>query len=187
MNFLLIRVIDILFSIVGLIISTPFLFLICLVNLIIFRNNPIFFQERIYAYNKSFIMVKLRTLPVNTPDLPTHLINQRDTSSYLYILRKFKIDELPQLIHVLSGKMSLVGPRPCLKTQTELINERSKRNIHKDKPGITGIAQVYGMNMSNPKKLASFEYKYHKKQTICSYFYVIYLTIKFILPFNKKK
>lgn len=187
MNLFLIRISDIILGFIGLIIFFPLVVFICLISLMIYRTNPLFFQERIYTNNQSFIMIKLRTLPSDTPDLPTHLINQRETSYYLYLLRKLKFDELPQFLHVLSGKMSLVGPRPCLKTQKELIYERSKRNIHKDKPGITGIAQVYGMNMSNPKKLAIFEYKYHKKQNICVYFYVIFLTIKYMLPLKSKK
>lgn len=187
MNNFLIRFSDILFSLLGIILFFPFIFIICLINLILYRTNPIFLQERIYINNNTFIMLKLRTLPANTPDLPTHLINQKNTTNYLYILRKFKIDELPQLIHVLSGKMSLVGPRPCLKTQEELIYERSQRGIHMDKPGITGIAQVYGMNMSNPELLARFENKYHKNQSFCKYVFVIFLTLKFMMLSNSKR
>jgi lipopolysaccharide/colanic/teichoic acid biosynthesis glycosyltransferase len=99
-------------------------------------------------------------------------------------LRKFKIDELPQLWNVLIGDMSLVGPRPCLPNQKRLIIERKKRGIYKVKPGITGLAQVFGINMSGPVLLAKTDLKMIKQMNLFYYFYYIFKTV-FII-FKKK-
>ena len=111
----------------------------------------------------------------------THLIDKSNITCSGHFLRKFKIDELPQLLNVLIGHMSLVGPRPCLPNQKRLIIERKKRGIYKVKPGITGLAQVSGINMSRPVLLAKTDLKMIRRMNLFYYFYYIFKTILLII------
>ena len=117
-------------------------------------------------------------MPIKTLSVATHLIEDTIISPYGNFLRRSKLDEIPQLFNVLKGDMSLVGPRPCLLNQKRLIFERSKRDVFKVKPGITGLAQVTGINMKNPKLLAQTDQKMIKKLNLLYYFYYILKTIK---------
>jgi lipopolysaccharide/colanic/teichoic acid biosynthesis glycosyltransferase len=99
-------------------------------------------------------------------------------------LRNYKLDELPQLWNVLLGDMSLVGPRPCLLNSKTLIRERKKRNVFKVKPGITGLAQISGINMKTPTLLAKTDLKMIKKFNILYYFY--YILVTFVIVLKKK-
>jgi len=92
-------------------------------------------------------------------------------------LRRTKIDEIPQLLNVLFGDMSLVGPRPCLYNQKKLISERKKRGVFKVRPGITGLAQISGINMKTPTLLAKTDQKMIKNMSLYNYFYYIFKTI----------
>ncbi len=117
----------------------------------------LFFQNRLGKNKKIFKIIKLRTMKKSTPHLGTHLINK---SSYLItgkIIRRLKIDELPQLINLIRGELNIVGPRPGLPNQKELMLEREKLNIFKIKPGISGLAQICGYDMSDPKKLSKVD------------------------------
>ena len=114
----------------------------------------------------------------------THLVDPSKITRIGFFLRKFKLDELPQLLNVLIGDMSLVGPRPCLPNQKRLIIERKKRGIYKVKPGITGLAQVSGINMSKPTLLAKTDFKMIKQMNLFYYFYYIFKTV---LEIFKKK
>ena len=113
---------------------------------------------------------------MNTLSKGTHLINPSNITWLGNYLRKYKIDELPQLWNVLLGNMSLVGPRPCLFNQKKLINERKKRGVFKVKPGITGLAQVSGVTMKTPTSLAKKDLKMIKQMNLFSYFYYIFKT-----------
>jgi lipopolysaccharide/colanic/teichoic acid biosynthesis glycosyltransferase len=93
------------------------------------------------------------------------------------LLRRTKLDELPQLWNVLKGEMSLVGPRPCLFNQTELISERSSLGVFNSRPGITGLAQVSNIDMSTPKLLAETDAQMLKDLTLNAYFKYIFMTI----------
>jgi lipopolysaccharide/colanic/teichoic acid biosynthesis glycosyltransferase len=114
----------------------------------------------------------------------THLINPSKITPFGFFLRKFKLDELPQLLNVLIGDMSLVGPRPCLSNQKRLIIERKKRGIYKVKPGITGLAQVSGINMRLPILLAKTDLKMIAQTNLFYYFYYIFKTV--LLIFRKE-
>ena len=126
---------------------------------------------------KSFLLVKFRTMNIGTGNYATHLVDPRNISKIGKLLRKSKIDELPQLWNVLKGDMSMVGPRPCLISQQELIQARLKFNILRVKPGITGLAQISGIDMSDPLLLAKTERKMLRNFNILSYFYYIFLTV----------
>ena len=114
---------------------------------------------------------------MNTASMPTHLLNPKNISPYGRFLRSTKIDELPQLWNVLRGEMSLVGPRPCLPNQAELISARVQRGVFDVRPGITGLAQVQGIDMSTPELLAQYDAKMLNELTVFHYFRYIFLTI----------
>lgn len=124
------------------------------------RAAPLFLQWRVGKGGRPFRIVKLRTMHPATPQLGSHLVGSDAITRTGRFLRKVKIDELPQLLNVLNGSMSLVGPRPCLPSQTELIAERQKHGVDRLTPGITGPAQVAGWDMSDPVRLAQADSAY---------------------------
>ncbi len=123
-------------------------------------------------------------MKIGTFSNATHLVNSSSITCFGYFLRKFKLDELPQLLNVFIGHMSLVGPRPCLPIQRKLIIERKKRGVYKVKPGITGFAQVSSINMSTPILLAKKDFIMIKQMNLFYYFYYIFKTG--FLIFGKK-
>lgn len=172
----MIRLFDIFFSIFGLFFLLP---LFSLISVIGFFNtgSPFFLQKRVGLNLKIFTLVKFRTMKLDTISVGTHLVDLSNVTRFGYFLRKFKLDEIPQLWNVLIGNMSLVGPRPCLLNQKRLINERRKRGVFKVRPGITGSAQVLGLTMEKPKLLAKTDLKMIKKMNLFYYFYYILMTI----------
>jgi O-antigen biosynthesis protein WbqP len=172
----MIRCFDFLFSLIGLIFLSPLLILIFLIGL--FDNgSPLFIQKRVGYKLESFFLIKFRTMPMSVRSAGTHLIKNIKLSSYGFFLRKYKFDEIPQLLNVLLGDMSLVGPRPCLLNQKKLINERKKRGVYKVRPGITGLAQISGINMKTPTLLAKTDQKMINNISLYNYFYYILKTI----------
>lgn len=164
------RIIDFIFALFWLIILLPLLFLI--IVLIKFDSpGPIFFkQKRIGKSNKDFIMYKFRSMRVNTPsDIPTHLFEdpQKYVTRMGKILRKTSLDELPQLINIIKGEMSFIGPRPALYNQYDLIKLRTERDIHILTPGVTGWAQVNGRDeVSIEEKVILDEYYYKNRSLL---------------------
>ena len=123
-------------------------------------------QKRIGKNNDEFWMYKFRTMKIETPDIPTHLVKEaRDYNTVIGpILRKLSIDELPQLINILKGKMVFVGPRPALHNQDDLKTLRTEKGLHKLKPGVTGWAQVNGRDeLRIPEKVKLDEYYLQNK------------------------
>ena len=172
----MIRIFDFLFSLIGLIFLSPLIMLIFFIGL--FKNgSPLFIQKRVGYNLKSFSLIKFRTMPKSVRSAGTHLIKNVKLSSFGYFLRRTKLDEIPQLLNVLFGDMSLVGPRPCLFNQKKLINERKKRGVFKVRPGITGLAQISGINMKTPTLLAKTDQKMIKNMSVYNYFYYIFKTI----------
>tara|TARA_B100001093_G_scaffold515883_1_gene593279 strand:- start:168 stop:746 length:579 start_codon:yes stop_codon:yes gene_type:complete len=151
---------------IGLIFISP---LLVLIGLLVYveDGSPIFFiQERIGRNKEVFRIIKIRTLKNNAPNTGTHKLKKAHILGNGKWIRKFKLDEFPQLINVLKGDINLVGPRPGLISQDELYNERLKKNIYTIKPGITGLAQILGYDMSNPKKLAEIDEIYINNKNI---------------------
>jgi lipopolysaccharide/colanic/teichoic acid biosynthesis glycosyltransferase len=171
-----IRLFDLSFSLLGLIILSPLLILLLIIGFIE-NGSPLFRQERVGYNQKIFLLVKFRTMKKNTKSVATHLVNQSMITKYGSFLRRTKLDELPQLLNVVKGDMSLVGPRPSLSNQTELINERKNRGIFKVRPGITGLAQISGITMEKPKLLANIDQEMIKKVNLYNYFYYIFKTL----------
>lgn len=124
------------------------------------RANPLFIQTRVGRNRRLFKILKLRTMRADTPDGASHEVGSATITRSGRILRKSKLDELPQLWNVLLGDMSLVGPRPCLPSQVELINERERLGVLSIRPGVTGIGQLAGLDMSRPAALARADASY---------------------------
>ena len=172
----MIRLFDIVFSLFGLIIGFPVLLIIYIVGLFD-TGSPLFLQERVGRYRKPFTLVKFRTMTVDTASVASHLASESSITKLGGFLRRTKLDELPQLWNVLKGEMSLVGPRPCLFNQEELIEERDKRGVLDARPGITGLAQVNEIDMSTPVLLAETDAKMLASLTVPAYFRYILMTV----------
>jgi len=172
----MLRVFDFCFSLLGLVCGFPVLLLIYLISLFD-TGSPMFIQERVGRYKKLFRLVKFRTMRLGTASVASHLACAADITALGRFLRKTKLDELPQLWNVLKGEMSLVGPRPNLFNQTELIAERDALHVYDARPGITGLAQVQGIDMSNPKLLAQTDAQMIREITVASYFRFIFQTV----------
>ena len=172
----MIRIFDFLFSLIGLIFLFPLMVIVFFISL--FDNgSPLFIQKRVGQKLKSFSLIKFRTMPIGVRSAGTHLIKNIKLSSFEYFLRRTKIDEIPQLFNVLKGDMSLVGPRPCLFNQKKLISERKKRGVFEVRPGITGLAQISGINMKTPRLLAKTDQKMIENMSLYNYLYYIFKTI----------
>ena len=116
-------------------------------------------------------------MKIGTESCATHLVDSTKITKLGRILRKTKLDEIPQLFNVLKGEMSFVGPRPCLLNQIELIETRKKYNLYKYNPGITGLSQIKGIDMSNPVLLSKTDDKMMRNFSLFKYFYYIGLTL----------
>jgi len=171
----MIRALDILFSLLGMICGIP-VFLVVIILSLLDHGSPFFKQMRIGKNQKPFTLVKFRTMAIGTQSVGTHLVDPSSITKLGRFLRKTKLDELPQLFNVLTGQMSLVGPRPCLPNQTELIEERLKRGVFDVRPGITGVAQVNDVDMSTPRKLARYDLVMVRRMSLRLYFKMLVAT-----------
>lgn len=172
----MIRMFDILFSVIGLVLGFPILVILTLMGLFD-TGSPIFRQVRVGRHQQPFTLVKFRTMKVNTASVASHLASSSSITRFGHFLRRSKLDELPQLWNVLKGDMSLVGPRPGLFNQEELINERAQRGVYNVRPGITGLAQVNEIDMSTPRLLAETDQKMIESLTVSDYFRYILMTV----------
>lgn len=185
----MIRILDLLFSALGLLLLFPVLFLLFII-VYFDTGSPLFFQKRMGLNKQIFNLVKFRTMKLNSPSLPTHLVDESFITKFGSTLRKSKLDELPQLWNVLLGEMSFVGPRPNLINQKSLINYRDSLLIYSVRPGITGLSQLKNINMSTPFLLAKTDYNMIKDLNLINYFKYFYLTITYFINLNffiKKK
>ena len=172
----MIRLLDMVLSLVGLILGAPVLLAIYVVGLFD-TGSPLFRQERVGRNQKLFTLVKFRTMRPDTASVASHLADASAITRFGGFLRRTKLDELPQLWNVLKGEMSLVGPRPCLFNQTDLIAERQRRGVFEVRPGITGLAQVNKIDMSTPKLLAETDARMLQGLTLALYFKYIFMTV----------
>lgn len=173
---MLIRLLDIVFALSGLVLGFPVLVLLTVIGLFD-TGSPIFRQQRVGRSKKPFTLVKFRTMKPDTAHVASHLASSSAITPFGGFLRKTKLDELPQLWNVLWGDMSLVGPRPCLFNQQELIKEREQRGVLTARPGITGLAQVNDIDMSTPVLLAETDAKMLQSLTLGNYFKYIVMTV----------
>ena len=172
---ILLRTFDIILSLVGIIFGLPIMLVVYIIGL--FDNgSPLFFQQRVGKNQKLFTLIKFRTMALDTGSVGTHLVDATSITKLGHFLRKTKLDELPQLFNVLPGHMSLVGPRPCLPNQTELVSERGERGVFEVRPGVTGLAQVNHVDMSTPRKLARYDQLMIKRMSPTLYVKLIIIT-----------
>ena len=176
MTTVLLRLFDIFISVLGLFLVMPLMLLITLVSMTD-TGRPVFLQERVGRNKEPFTIVKFPTMARNTPSVPTHLASTHGTTPLGRFLRRAKLDELPQLWNVLKGEMSLVGPRPGLLNQPDLTAAREKLDVFAVRPGITGLAQINGIDMSTPELLAQTDARMIAEMSIRNYFRYIFLTL----------
>ncbi|MEL0622244.1 sugar transferase [Marinomonas arenicola] len=172
----MIRLLDFCFSLFGLLAASPFLVFLYILGLFD-TGSPLFLQERVGRNKKPFTLVKFRTMSVDTVSVASHLASSASITKLGGFLRKTKLDELPQLWNVLRGEMSLVGPRPGLFNQEELLTERDALQVFDVRPGITGLAQVSDIDMSTPKLLAQTDAKMIASFSLINYFTYIVQTV----------
>lgn len=173
---MLIRLLDIIFALCGLVFGFPLLVILTVIGLFD-TGAPIFCQVRVGRNKKPFTLVKFRTMQKDTAHVASHLASASAITPFGGFLRRTKLDELPQLWNVLLGDMSLVGPRPCLFNQQELITERDQRGVLNARPGITGLAQVNEIDMSTPVLLAETDAKMLATLNVADYFKYIFMTV----------
>lgn len=173
----MIRSFDVILSALGLLFGLPVLAALWVLGWFD-TGSPLFRQERVGRGQRPFILVKFRTMRPDTASVATHQADPRAVTKLGHFLRRTKLDELPQLWNVLKGEMSLVGPRPCLFNQTELITERAMRGVFDARPGITGLAQINNIDMSTPQLLAETDARMLKDLSPSAYFSYIFKTIR---------
>ena len=168
----------------GLLLLIPIL-VFSLLLVLIEDGFPLFFkQDRLGFDKKVFKIYKIRTMYNNTPSMGTHDVSDSNYLKTGHILRKLKIDELPQVINFIKGDINLIGPRPGLPNQKELTRCRNKNNIFKIVPGISGLAQVLGYDMSNPSLLAKIDKLYIERKSVKLDLIIFIAT--FYNPYRKK-
>ena len=172
----MIRLFDIILALIGLIFFVP-IFAVLLAIGLFDTGSPIFRQERLGRNKRPFTLVKFRTMEMNAESVASHLASASLITPFGGWLRRTKLDELPQLWNVLKGDMSLVGPRPGLASQPELTAAREKFGVFAVRPGITGLDQVNGIDMSTPSLLAETDAHMLTDMSPYKYFKYIFLTI----------
>jgi O-antigen biosynthesis protein WbqP len=172
----LIRILDFSFSLLGLVLGSPVLLVIYLIGLFD-TGSPVFKQERVGRNKIPFILIKFRTMSVDTASVASHLASTASITKMGGFLRRTKLDELPQLWNVLKGEMSLVGPRPGLFNQEELTKAREDEDVFLVRPGITGLAQVNDIDMSTPELLSKTDAKMIREMSLTNYFKFILQTV----------
>ncbi|EOX1815306.1 sugar transferase [Vibrio cholerae] len=172
----MIRLLDFLAAFFGLLFLWPILVVVTLIGFFD-TGSPIFIQERVGRNKKPFKLIKFRTMSVDTQSVASHLASTSSITKFGAFLRKTKLDELPQLINVLKGEMSLVGPRPNLFNQEELIAERDALGVYDVLPGITGLAQIQNIDMSTTRLLAQTDKRMIETLTLKNYFVYILKTV----------
>lgn len=177
------RVLDFLISLFALIILSP-LFLIVSVGVLISDGSPVFFrQKRVGKNNELFEIYKFRTMKRGTENVASNDLSDADVKITRFgkILRATSIDELPQLLNILNGSMSLIGPRPLIPEETRIRELREKYNVYSVRPGITGWAQVNGRDNVSTEKKALLDKEYVEKQSLMLDIKIFFMTIHQVL------
>lgn len=154
------RFVEFLLALFAIVLASPLILLGLAIVRLTSPGPALFRQSRVGLGKKEFVCLKLRTMRTGTKQLGTHEVSASSVTPVGKFLRKTKLDELPQLMNILRGEMSFVGPRPCLPVQKELIEERDSRGVFSVLPGITGLGQVRGIDMSEPARLAECDAEY---------------------------
>lgn len=174
------RIFDLLVSLMVFIFILPIFIIITLIIKIESKGSPFFIQKRIGKNKKTFCIFKFRTMKIDTPkDSPTHLLKNPDDhiTKIGKFLRKSSLDELPQLINIIKGDMSIVGPRPALWNQYDLIEERDKYGANNIRPGLTGLAQISGRDELSIELKSKYDGDYVKNITFINDLSIIFKTV----------
>ena len=171
------RILELILALVGLVILVPVLLVIMLATYATSPGPALFKQIRVGKGQKRFVIYKIRTMRLGTKEVGTHLVEAQSVTAVGRILRKLRLDEIPQLVNVVVGDMSLVGPRPSLPSQTDLIAARQAEGVYTVRPGITGFAQIQGLDMSNPIELAKVDGTYVRDRSFGLDLRIIFRTI----------
>ena len=170
---------DILSSLVAIVLFSPILLVLAIIVKCTSPGPILFKQRRIGKDNQEFMIYKFRTMRIDTPNVATHLL--KNPEQYITpigkFMRKTSLDELPQLFNILKGEMSVVGPRPALYNQYDLIEMRTNANVHTVRPGLTGLAQVSGRDELENEQKVYFDQQYVQKQSFFFDLKLIFLTV----------
>ncbi len=161
------KVIDFMIALIGFVVLLPVFIIITIIIKTESKGPVLFSQKRVGKNKKCFMILKFRTMKIDAPkDCPTHLLQNPDyyITRVGKVLRKTSLDELPQIINIIKGDMSIVGPRPSLYNQYDLIELRDKYNANDIKPGLTGWAQINGRDELNTEVKAKLDGEYVEKQ-----------------------
>lgn len=172
------RIFDFLMSLIGIILLSPIILSVALSVKLTSKGPILFKQRRIGKDNVEFSIYKFRTMRIDTPNVPTHLLENLEQwiTPVGKFLRKISLDELPQLFNILSGKMSIVGPRPALYSQYDLKEMRTKEGIHKLVPGLTGWAQINGRDEIPLSLKVKLDKEYLERKSFWFDLKIIFLT-----------
>lgn len=174
---------DILFCIILLSILSPLLIIISLVIKVDSKGPALFRQRRIGRNNQEFVLYKFRTMRTETPDVATHLL--KDSQSYITpfgkFLRKSSLDELPQLLNIIKGDMTFIGPRPALYNQYDLIDLRTRCGVHTLRPGVSGWAQVNGRDCLEISEKVDYDFDYLEHQSLTMDIKILFFTVLKVL------
>ena len=178
------RIIDLILSLMGLVILSPVFIIICILIKIDSKGPILFKQKRVGIHKSYFDIYKFRTMYTDTPkDMPTHMLSNPD--AYITrvgkILRKTSLDEFPQLINIIKGEMAVIGPRPALYNQYDLIEERDKYKANDIRPGLTGWAQIHGRDELKIKDKAKLDGYYTEHISFLLDIKCFFLTIASVL------
>ena len=172
----MIRLLDVFFSLILASFSLP-IFVVSSIVIVIQGHGLIFYQKRVGRDERIFQMLKLRTMPKNTASVPTHSHEELALLRFGSLIRELKLDEIPQLVNVIRGEMSLVGFRPCLPEQKNLIRLRRESGVFRLKPGLTGLAQVSGVTMESEVELVHLDKKMAEQFTLKLYLGLVFKTL----------
>ncbi len=173
------RILDIMLAILAMIILFPAMIIISIFIKLDSKGPIIFKQVRTGQYGKEFTIYKFRTMKLGTPNVPTAQINKTNCviTKVGKILRKTSLDEIPQLVNILRGEMSFVGPRPLINTEKRIIKLRKQCGVDKLTPGITGWAQVNGRDELDIYKKVEYDYEYYQKRSVIFDIKILIITV----------
>ena len=174
------RSFDIVFSVLLLILFLPLWIIVPLLIVADSRGRVIYTQKRVGVNSRYFTIYKFRSMKEGTPDIPTDEVRDQAVLNTRVgtLLRRFSIDEIPQLVNILKGEMSFVGPRPALYNQDYLINLRKEMGVDMIRPGVTGLAQVNGRDALTIEEKVNFDIIYLKKATISQDIKILFMTAR---------
>lgn len=184
------RLLDIIFGLLMLVVLSPIFILIAIIVKLDSRGPAIYSQERIGPYGRLFILYKFRTMKVGTPVLSTEDMQKQAYDPYTSfgkLLRKTSLDELPQLMNIIKGEMSFIGPRPALPSQNDVNALREKMGVHQVKPGITGMAQVMGRDDLDDETKVRYDSDYCRNMSLLFDAKLLVLTFSAILSARGNK